>query len=647
MQKQLLNKRTKQRIYTVRVTDVLYNLETIKDTGLPPDSIWKAERIYYGLRIKGKRTDQTNIPPVNILFPALYGGVVANVRVGDLVQVLDDPAVGTPIALGVVYSQTTTWTNAVKSYERPFPPQLEAPGSTGTLYNYNAIYGTYIPTYEATNSSAGVWYDRFIKFPVGYFVKDKRSLPAYNKWFGAALRKKQDGISDIILNIIEDWSCLYKQERFFYLTRNRMPYRPDPVFDINSHTHQSTASEPVIKSKHGIGFFDDRSAKSWTDKFPLPLSLQSIPVDAQKTAYDEIINATLEEVRRNKKNSDNAELPLDPRVVQEIKIGRNKLIISDIYGDGTNVFITLKNEHDAGVSIVYTEFTECSEVKKDCQTYKESSAEYVTEMHQGEGARTVTNTYDDANTACDGKKISQVRLRGPLGESVLIESYGTSESDSYSRIAARGIGGQLFELYDDLESGSNYIYGISSTPDDTKEDWALSRGSFFLAATNELPPFLRLNNNPIISSMPPNFEQLVVQGAFSSAKQSFSTQYITADSAILHEHVDAGRPYDRTITSTSSSLIESIAYNGADISVLASIVGATKSYKITVEGNKYIEVASSGITIDAHDKPVMIKGAGITLDATTGVVRAINDTAVIEEPVLLSGGASTSLRAER
>ena len=626
MQKPLLNKRTKQRVYTIRVTDILYSLETIDDTGLPPDSIWKAERLYYGLRIKGRRTDQTNVPPINVLFPITFGGAVATVRIGDLVQVLDDPAIPTPIALGVVYSQSTTWTSAVKNYERPLPPQLESPGSTGTLYNYNAIYGTYIPTYTPTDETAGIWYDRFIKFPVGYFVKDKRSLPSYNNWFATAFKEKKEGISDIILNILENWSCLYRQEKFFYLNRNLMPFRPDPVFDTTSQTHQSSAPEPVIKSKHGVGFFDGRADKSWTDKFPAPLTLQNVPDSAKKTAYDEIINASLEELRRNSGNYDNAELPLDPRVIQEIKIGRNKLIISDVYGDGTNVFITLKNEHDAGISIVYTEFTDCTEVKKDCQTYREGSAEYAVDMHPGEGTQTITNTYDTADASCDGKKISQVRIRGPLGESLLLESYGTSEADSYSRIVARGIGGQLFELYDDLESGSNYIYGLSSTPEDTSDTWSLNRGSFFLAATNELPPFLRLNNNSILSVLPA-FDQLVIQGAFSPAKQSYAAQYTTPSSAILHEYVSSGKPYERKVVSTADDITETIDYNTSSISVLSTTDGSNSLYKIAVNGSQYIEVANTGITIDAGDKPVIIKGAGITLNSTTGTVEAVNNTA--------------------
>ena len=451
-----------------------------------------------------------------------------------------------------------------------------------------------------------------------------------------------------MLNILEDWNCLYRNEKFFYLERNRWPWRPDPVFDTTSFTHQQSVPDAVIASSHGVGYFDDRASKDWTDKYPRPLSQQTVPDIAKHTAYDEIINATLAEYRRNHKNISNAELPLEPRVVKEIRIGRNKLFISDVYGDGTSVILTLKNEKDAGISIVYQEFTECEEVNKNCQSYKESDTEYIKEIPDGTGTKTYSQTQDSANVACDGKKISQVRLRGPLGESVLIESYGTSESDAYSRVVARGIGGQLFELYDDLESGSNYIYGLSSTVDDTKEDWALSRGSFFLAATNTLPSFLRLTNNSIISSVPSNFEQLVLQGSFSSSRQSFATQYVTPNSAVLHEHVDGGKPYDRLVTSTSSTLTESITYNGSDVSVLASAGGSTKSYKITVDGSKYIEVASSGITIDADKMPVTIRGAGIDLDATTSVVRAINNVSTTaEEAVMLQGGASTSLKAER
>ena len=621
MQKPLLSKRTKQRVYTVRVTDVLYNLETVDDTGLPPDSVWKAERIYYGLRIRGRRTDQTNVPPINILFPATYGGVVANVRVGDLVQVLDDPAIPTPIALGVVYSQTTTWSEAVKNYERPIPPQLESPGSTGSLYNYNAIYGTYIPTYHPTDANAGVWYDRFIKFPVGYFVKDKRSLPAYNEWFAEALKEKKTGISDILLNIMEDWSCLYRQEKFFYLERNRMPYRPDPVFDTTSQTHQSIASEPVIKSRHGVGFFDDRSDKSWTDKFPMPLTIQSVPDSAKTSAYDEIINASLEELRRNKKNVDDAELPLEPRVVQEIKIGRNKLIISDVYGDGTNVFITLKNEHDAGISIVYTEFTECTEVNKNCQTYKEGSAEYVAEIPEGEGTQTISGTYDSANTACDGKKISQVRIRGPLGESLLLESYGTSDTDAYSRIVARGIGGQLFELYDDLESGSNYIYGISTDVSGGDDIWSLGQGSFFLAGLGALPNFLRLRNNPgLVDILSAN--KYVVHGIFDNNITAVSEAYKQGDNVILADHVkNETVTFDRVLTATPLSITDVWDYIAGDNEIHATFDLGAPSFNIltknATDNSSALFDATTGIQLNTT-KDVSITATGnVTIDGSS------------------------------
>jgi len=537
-----------------------------------------------------------------------------------LVQVLDDPAIPTPIALGVVYSETTTWAAAVKNYERPIPPQLESPGSTGTLYNYNAIYGTYVPTYEPTDSAAGVWYDRFIKFPVGYFVRDKRSLPAYNPWYKTALEEKKTGVADILLNIVEDWSCLYRPEKFFYLERNRMPFRPDPVFDTTSETHPSIATEPVIKSKAGIGFFDNRTSKDWTDKFPMPLSVQSVPDSSLSTAYDEIINASLEELRRNNKNVDNAELPLEPRVVQEIKIGRNKLVISDIYGDGTSVFITLKNEHDAGISIVYSEFTECEEVKKDCQTYKEGSAEYVKDIPDGKGTRTITGTYDSANTNCDGKKISQVRIRGPLGEALLLESYGTSPTDSYSRIVARGIGGQLFELYDDLETGSNYIYGLSTNTGGGAENWSMTTGSFFLAGIGALPSFLRLTNNPLLGDVS-STDAYYISGAFTDTEQIYTSQYASGGAAYRHEYVKAGKIYDRLLTATSTGITDVLDYDGK---ISISIDTEIPEYVLTVTDgtNSSITVTNEQITLKSEkillDSSNILLGTGATLGVEYG-----------------------------
>lgn len=641
MIKNLTEKRIKQRVYTIRVTDILYNLETIDDTGLPPDSIWKSEKLYYGIRVRGRRVDQTNMAPLNIVVPVAFSGKALNLQIGDLLQVLDDPNIPTPIALGVVYSSTSTWSEAVKNYERPIPPQLESPGSFGELYNYNAIYATYIPTYKPTSDDYGTWYDRFIKFPVGYFVKDKRSLISYNEWFKSALEAKKKEESDVILNIIENWSCLYRKEKFFYLNRNRMPFRTDPVYDTTSQTHQSSASDPVIKSKNGIGWFDGRASKAWTDEFPLPLTQQSIPDIAKTTAYDEIINATLEELRKNKGNLENSELPLEPRVVQEIKIGRNKLVISDIYGDGTSVFITLKNEHDAGISIVYSEYTECKELTKDCQTYRESDTEYAYDMPQGEGSSTVAGTYDSADTSCDDKKISQIRIRGPLGESLLIESYGTSESDSYSRIAVRGIGGQYFEMFDDLESGSNYIYGLSTTKDDSTSDWSLSRASFFLAGTNPIPSFNRLQNNSILSQFSniTSSDQFSIIGSYTGDVASLTANYVTSSESFIHTYGQTSptRYYESLIQVNSSGIVETTDYQQAPGSKINLLVDtASDLYKITNIANSIVELSMDTVNISSTNT-VNINSNTINLNAAR--VNAGSGST----PVLLVGDVPSSV----
>ena len=634
MIKNLTEKRTKQRIYTIRVTDVLYSLETIDDSGLPYDSIWKAEKLYYGIRLRGRRIDQTNIAPLDVILPVPFSGKIETVQIGDLVQVIDGPNIPIPIALGVVYSTTSTWAEAVKNYERPIPPQLESPGSFGELYNYNAIYGTFLPTYEPTSSEHGKWYDRFIKFPVGHFVKDKRSLVSYNSWFKSALENKKKEESDIILNIIENWSCLYRKEKFFYLDRTRMPFRTDPVYDTTSQTHQSIAQDSVIKSKTGIGWFDGRTSKSWTDSFPIPLTQQSIPNIAKKTAYDEIINATLEELRRNKGNIENSELPLEPRVLQEIRIGRNKLVISDVYGDGTSVFITLKNEHDAGISIVYSEYTDCTEVKKDCQTYKESNTEYAFNVAQGgEGSLTIAGVYDAANTTCDNKKISQIRIRGPLGESLLLESYGTSESDSYSRVAARGIGGQYFEMFDDLESGSNYIYSLSTTKDESTKDWTLSRASFFLAGTNPTPAFNRLQHNSILSQFPSisSSNEFVINGAYDEDKISLVANYITASASFTHTYTQfsQGRYYESLIQSSASGISELTDYvhsPGSKISLVADT--SSDLYKITNIAGSFIEL--NGTSANIHTTTLNLNASNINIGQPASAINIKGSTIDIE-----------------
>lgn len=593
----LAQKRTRQKVYIVRVTDILYGVETIEDTGLPKDSIWKAEKIYYGIRVKGRRIDHTNMPLVSILVPMNFGGKVYSVQIGDLLLVLDDPSVRVPIAIGVLYSQTTTWGEAIKNYERPLPPQLESPGKGGELINYNAIYGTYIPTYKPSEPDKSTWYDRFIKFPTGTFYTDKRSLFSYNKWYSEALNQQTKGISDVVVNIADNLSCLYRKEKFFYLAPTLWPFRPDPVFDTTSQAHSRNAITPVIKSHGGVGLFDERQDKTWTDKFPSPLTQQDDVQDQVKyVAFDEIINATLEEVRKEAKNFDNAQLPLDPRVSQEIRIGRNKLIISDIHGDGSTILISLKNEKDAGISIVYQEFSECEQVETGCQSYKETDAEYLVDTPDSstvadENAQTV----DSANTDCDGKVISQVRIRGPLGESLLIESYGETDSPTYSRIAARGINGQLFEIYDDYKDGTNYIYGLSGTLDGTKDDWSLSKGSFFLLGVGTPPSFLRLDNNPaltLFSEYHKDTFSVVGQFDLNNSVYALRSSQFSGKEALLREYVKSGSFYwqkDTIANADASSVSLSEQFNDGS--------GNTFNTNVTVGGSvsvKWLGTSSSG-----------------------------------------------------
>lgn len=498
---QIYQPSTPRKVFSVLVTDI-FHYETVNNeshalnsagfdpyedrikTGDDIEFIGKpGKNIKHSKALKGIRTDYQGNFLSNIFMPVKHSGHVPLINVGDyaVVTISDDPT--KPFYAGAVHSKNTTWADAIKRFERPVPPSLEMRGSTGELMTYNPVYITFHESYQPTERYFGtkeeqIWYDRFVLFDSSDIYRNKKNFVDYNKgWIQDTFEAKNSG-AEIILKLIEDPNDLAYMDRFFYLNSGNYPFRPDPVFDVYSAYHQENNSNAVLSTLDGIDFNFQEISLANLDFYPVTYKhLNFSNSKLAKTAFDEVINGTLSVVRQSAKllneeflkditafqgstssesseekfvpDLKNKDVPFEFKESREIRIGRNKLIIADVYGDDTKLFTTLKTSKDQGLTFFYDE---------------------------------------------GSSEVSQVRLRGNLGESLLIES----KSGNFSRINLKGYSGQINEMFDN-ENDENYLYMLTSNADDLSSEWPLGKASYFMVANKALPKdFKRVHNNPVL-----------------------------------------------------------------------------------------------------------------------------------------------------
>lgn len=438
--------------------------------------------------INGLRIDFKENSLANVLVPIKHSGHVPHVNIADsaLVQFLDDN--NKALYVGSIHSKKSTWTQALEIFQRPVPPTLEMRGSSGELYTYNPVYITYHPKYEPTEKYFGtkedqIWYERFVLFDSSDIYRNKKNFIDYNKWLKDTFEKYKDaGQKQIdsarssgaehILRLVEDPTNLNYMDRFFYLKNKNYPFRPDPVFDINSPFHQSKSASAIIKTDDGVDLGLTNLKKDVLDSYPVTHThLDVSESKLLKTAYDETINSFLSNIRINAKYKDsesekllkpihgqfiadvaNKDVPFEFKESREIKIGRNKLFMADVYGDQNQLFSTFKTAKDQGLTMLY---------------------------HN------------------DAAEISQVRLRGNLGESILLES--RAKSNDFSRINLKGVSGHIFEMVDSKEGQKNFIHMVTSYKEFISPEWGLTDATYLMLGNNSvIDSEKRLKNNPVI-----------------------------------------------------------------------------------------------------------------------------------------------------
>lgn len=316
----------------------------------------------------------------------------------------------------------------------------------------------------------------------------------------------------------------------------------------------------------------------------MPLTLQTFANDKVKnTAYDEVINDILSQIRTKAGNIANADLPYEPKEEKQIRLGRNKLLISDMHGDGKQIFMTFKTRRDQQISFILNE---------------------------------------------DADLISQVRIRGAYGESMLLESKGTNiSSPEFSRFTYKGIQGQLFEVYDDAQTNKNYIYMLSSDDTNAGPDYLLSKASYFLISNDSIPTgtgFTRLTNNVGIPNVGPTTAMGVYDTTYALQRALYydtgnnkinSTESVkygsngVQDNKIYDLNSDSithqisrivGGNMVLDTTNVSPSLAESIhSATAGSTYVQTTYNGAAEKFSVVNSKNSKIEMAASTITVDA------------------------------------------------
>lgn len=520
------NRRVKKNKYIVRVTSINHS-ETKNNTGIPNDNVWVQQDFDYGIAIRGLRIDFTNNPTITAIIPYRLGGDIDYPNIGDYVIVEENVGGLWPFVVGVVHSlsqlsdvdvppevewEKDTWDNGVKNFSRPMAPTLESPGNRGRQYNYNPVYMTYHEKYtddRATEPYFGAWYDRFVLFDSSETYKNKKPFITFNEsWIREGLASDQKGWQDILLYMLDNVSNPKKLEDYFYLEEGRQAYRPDPVFDTTSGDHQLLESDPILRNElGGTDIFSAATPDNW-DQYPMPQRLQP-DYENEKlelTAYDEVINDILSKIRKNSRNIANADLPYEPKEEKQIRIGRNKLVIADMHGDGKSIMMTLKTAADQQMTMMFND-----------------------------------NGQD---------KLSQLRLRGFFGESLLIESYGSSKADAASRFTYKGLDGQLVEAYDNAETSQNYIYLMSSEGSEMQQDYTLNRGSYFLLANDTVPSAsTRVLNNSHIDEV--NVGRLLSYGIYDN--EYFSTNHVYYDGTAVYSQ-------QQTSSENSPAMIQDTKY---------------------------------------------------------------------------------------
>lgn len=441
--------------------------------------------ILHSKAITGLRTDYQENSLSNVMVPVKHSGHVPLVNIADLalVQMFDDG--NKPIHVGAMHSKRSTWLNAIQSFERPIPPTLEMRGSSGEVYTYNPIYITYHPSYEPTDQYFGekedkIWYERFVLFESSDIYRNKKNFVEYNEWLKDTFEKvkfskstnktsARESGAEHVLKLVENPEDLSFMDKFFYLKDKNYPFRPDPIFDVKSPFHQSKSDAAVVKTDSGVDLGLTNLDKSALDLYPVTHThLDVSEAKLLKTAYDETINSVLSNLRTGAKflnedflkdvvkfdpDSANANVPFEFKESREIRIGRNKLFMADVYGNQAQLFSTFKTAKDQGLTMIY---------------------------HN------------------DAAEISQVRLRGNLGESILLES--RAKSNDFSRINLKGVSGQIFEMVDSNEGQKNFIHMVTSYKEFISPEWGLTDATYLMLGNNSvIDSEKRLSNNPVIS----------------------------------------------------------------------------------------------------------------------------------------------------
>lgn len=575
------NKQGISKRYVLQVSDINY-YETSKDGNYNQGrsdlfNSWQADNkdstfnlTRAGYLIRGNRMDFKESPIVAAQFPSRESGETLRINVGDFVIVEEYYKDYLPIVVGILFSKNSTWDNSLKTNERPISPVLELPGSSGKHYTYNPLYLTFLNGYTATDTFFGVWYDRFVKFNSSDTYKNFKSLNSYNSWVSDVLKnpKRDEVTTENILRIVEDPFDNNKMEHSFYLGQNNFPYRPDSVFDVTSSDHQSKKTDAVLKSTSGVSILDTYNLQN-TDKYPKSLPTQTLN-QLNYTSYDEIINQTLSDLRKSSQVGEflNADLPLDPKEVREIRIGRSKLLISDLQGDGKELFITLKSASDQGISFIY----------------KENDQDW-----------------------------SQVRIRGSMGESILLESYG-KPNNATSRISMKGVSGQIFEMYEDTNTDNNYIYLLSTDTVTGKNDYStLTGASYFLATNKSTPTLSRLGIQHGLTN-----KKTILTGSYDSLGYSFmqlASDDITIDT---NKNISFGSSSNQINLASSGTIVNpspgiarigdrvKIILNPVDLTALALLI---KPYILSSTPITGIFSSTTTPTTPALDTSVITSGS--------------------------------------
>lgn len=473
---------------------------------------------------------------LNVLVPADHLGEFKMPKVGDVVWVEESRRdIGAPpIFLYSTYNSTVSADKVVGS--NPVPQWGSFPGDKGDIASYRDHIRQFVPSRESNFKK------KFIKSITGHrfrsFYKGNLAPDRYVV--------RGDSVFDIDGSVsreylVEEGGYIVhggdlEDDQGNYPNPLNVPSEREEDEDYK-YTHR--IFEPIDRVLTGNQYDNEEEFAEW-----YPTYESSTLKNKNYLAYQPVLDKTYLE---------GAEFERELPAAEEYQVvihGNNKLLIQDQHGDGEQILITLKNQYDAGFTIVHN-------AEKGQIRIRDHMGQGVMMEADPDAPRVISWTANrqviEQGSVKDVGEFTYIRNGSVFGDSET--SFGTKtgvtkddvSNQEFLMVSTSEIIGELGSR---LSSGMSSLVGKAGSPgiyfrNNTDPDESSQEYSLYKAGANMVVEILQ--------------ENLGVDGAVqeSRLRQELDGEAVTQTTSIVHNNPDVAHSYEETISATPNDVTKS------------------------------------------------------------------------------------------